>query len=194
MALHVDDCIAGHRSQRARRRPDTRAAMSHAPARPEPWRSIPIATAPPRSSAFAAQIASRANRDKTCPRSSSWPERVITPTPILQQASQILFSTDNRVQSAACDEARQAAASSGGWLAALPRSHGSNAPMALIAAMKRGEATARSCGRGGHHRNRHRKAAAARSRLRQRLLLPKSLLLCWPMRPTYTIGSIIRTP
>ncbi|MDO8401209.1 MAG: class I SAM-dependent methyltransferase [Bradyrhizobium sp.] len=62
--------------------------------------------------------------------------RIIKATPILRR--QILFSTDYRVL-AGVEEARRAAASSGGWLAARTVARQERAYDSLIAAMKRGD-------------------------------------------------------
>ena len=63
-------------------------------------------------------------------------KRVVKATPILRR--HILTSTDYRVLGG-IDEARRAAASSGGWLAARTVARQERAYQSLIAAMKRGE-------------------------------------------------------
>lgn len=63
-------------------------------------------------------------------------KRVVKATPVLRR--QLLYSTDYRVLSGV-DEAKGAAASSGGWLAARTVTRQERAYQGLIAAMKRGE-------------------------------------------------------
>ena len=63
-------------------------------------------------------------------------KRVVNAVPVLRR--QLLYSTDYRILGGV-DEARSAAASSGGWLAARTVNRQERAYQGLIAAMKRGE-------------------------------------------------------